>query len=161
MLAERKMKRVCESQTEQVQVVMPPHLNGYGKLFGGQLAMWIDILAGIVARRHCEMAITTASIDNLRFRASVSQNALVILKGKMTYVGTTSMEVRVDSYIENDAGEQRLINTAFVTQVGLDEYDKPCRVPGLVPCTPEEEKEFEAGSLRRDLRQKALKGLFD
>ena len=39
---ERKAKKVCESEAEQVQLVMANHLNGSGRLFGGQLAEWID-----------------------------------------------------------------------------------------------------------------------
>ena len=61
-------KYVSDSQTDQVQVVMPAHLNGYGSLFGGQLAHWIDMLASVVARRHCGMAATTAAIDNLHIQ---------------------------------------------------------------------------------------------
>ena len=45
-------KRVADSEVEQVQAIMPNHLNGSGRVFGGQLAAWIDIVGGIVARRH-------------------------------------------------------------------------------------------------------------
>ena len=38
---ERKAKKVCESEAEQVQLVMANHLNGSGRLFGGQLAEWM------------------------------------------------------------------------------------------------------------------------
>ncbi len=154
-------KCVCESVSEQTQVVMPPHLNGYGKLFGGQLAVWIDVLAGVVARRHSGMIITTAAIDNLRFRESVKQNELVVLRGKMTWVGRTSMEVRVDSYVEGDNGVQKLIYTAFVIQVALDENGKPCQVPPLIPRTQEEEHAFQAGQKRREMRNKIYKDLYE
>ena len=36
-------KRVADSEVEQVQAIMPNHLNGSGRVFGGQLAAWIDI----------------------------------------------------------------------------------------------------------------------
>ena len=97
---ERKAKKVCESEAEQVQLVMANHLNGSGRLFGGQLAEWIDVLAGVVARRHCNSNITTASIDSLNFKEAVHLNELMVLHGKVTYVGNTSMEIRVDSYVE-------------------------------------------------------------
>lgn len=88
---ERKAKKVCESEAEQVQLVMANHLNGSGRLFGGQLAEWIDVLAGVVARRHCNSNITTASIDSLNFKEAVHLNELMVLHGKVTYVGNTSM----------------------------------------------------------------------
>ncbi len=156
-----KAKRVSDSCTEQVQVVMPPHLNGYGNLFGGQLAVWIDVLAGIVARRHCGMTITTAAIDNLRFRKSVHQNEMVVLRGRMTYAGKSSLEVRVDSYSEDDDGCQRLINPAFVIQVALDENGRPCPVPGLIRESPEEEAAFQAGAKRREMRDKVYRDLYE
>lgn len=53
-------KHVEDSLTEQTYLVMHRHINGYGRLFGGQLLAWIDELAGIVAKRHSESEITTA-----------------------------------------------------------------------------------------------------
>lgn len=63
---------------------MANHLNGSGRLFGGQLAEWIDVLAGVVARRHCNRNITTASIDSLNFKEAVHLNELWVLHGKVT-----------------------------------------------------------------------------
>ncbi len=129
-------KYAADSYTEQVFLVMPQHLNGTGKLFGGQLASWIDTIAGVVALRHCNTAITTAAIDNLQFREGVDQNSLVVLKGKLIHTGTTSMEVRVDSYVEDIAtGAQRCINTAFVIEVAVDANGRPTPVPPLIPVT--------------------------
>ena len=38
-------RRVSESRTEQVQILTQAELNGYGRLFGGKLMEWIDIVA--------------------------------------------------------------------------------------------------------------------
>lgn len=150
---ERKAKKVKESQAEQVQLVMSNHLNGSGRLFGGQLCEWIDILAGVVARRHCNRNITTASIDSLNFKEAVFMNELIVMKGKITYVGTTSMEVRVDSYVESLDGSQRLVNTAYLTEVALDDENKPVMVPGLICETIEEKEEYQAGIKRKEIRR--------
>ena len=148
-------KYVCDSQTEQVYVIMPQHLNGYGSLFGGQLAMWIDTIASVVATRHCRMKITTAAMDNLRFREPAGPSDVVVMRGKMTYAGVTSMEVRVDSYVESVAtGELKLINTAFVIMVALDENCNPHPVPPLLPQTPEEIREYDLGEKRREMRKR-------
>lgn len=146
-------KYVSESYTEQVCIVMPQHLNGYGKLFGGQLAAWIDLLAGVVATRHCRMKIITAAIDNLIFREGADLSSVIVLRGRMTYTGRTSMEVRVDSYNEDiTTGEHRLINTAFVTEVALDDNDRPRPVPPLILVTEQEKQYFEDAKKRRELR---------
>lgn len=154
-------KHVADSQTEQIYIVMPQHLNGLGKLFGGQLAAWIDTIAGVVALRHCNMPITTAAIDNLQFHEGVEQNSLVVLKGKMIHTGTTSMEVRVDSYVEDvRTGAQRHINTAFVIEVAIGENGRPCPVPPLIPQTEEEKAAFDNAANRKHLRRE-LCALFE
>ena len=45
---ERNTKKVSDSMVEQVFQVRPEHLNGAGRLFGGQLMAWIDEVAGLV-----------------------------------------------------------------------------------------------------------------
>lgn len=67
-MEEMAKKRVKDSETEQSYLLMHRHINGYGRLFGGQLVAWIDELAGLVGRRHCGHEITTACIDNLNFK---------------------------------------------------------------------------------------------
>lgn len=84
-------KKVSESKTEQIQILMPQHINGYKRLFGGVLMEWIYVVAGVVARRHANSEVTTASVDNLQFKSPAYVNSTIILIGKITYVGTTSM----------------------------------------------------------------------
>lgn len=147
-------KYVADSRVEQLHVIMPQHLNGSNNLFGGQLAQWIDEVAGVVAKRHTRGPITTAAIENLRFREPVWQNDLVVLNGYVTYVGRSSMEVRVDSFAEDLSGLRRLVNTAFVILVALDEHNRPREVPGLILTNEAEEKAFAAGERRKEMRKK-------
>ena len=115
-------KHVEDSLTEQTYLVMHRHINGYGRLFGGQLMMWIDELAGIVAKRHSESEITTACIDQLNFKHPAVLNDTLVMIGRITYVGKTSMEVRVDSYVESLSGMRKMINRAYVVMVAIDEH---------------------------------------
>ena len=149
----RPMKTVAESRTEQVQILLPEHINGYNRLFGGQLMQWIDVVAAVVARRHSNRTVTTASIDNLQFKAAAHVNDTVVLFGQITYVGRTSMEVRVQTYVEGMDGIRRLINRAYFVMVALDENEKPTPVPGILPETLEEKLEYEAGIKRNALRK--------
>lgn len=146
-------KTVRESRTEQIQIIMPTHINGFDRLFGGQLVEWIDIVAGVVARRHCNCNVTTVSIDNLHFKTAAHANDTVVLDGKITHVGNTSMEVRVDTYIEHLSGKKELINTAYLVLVALDDHEQPATVPRLKLETEEEEREWEAGARRSALRK--------
>ena len=60
---ERNTKKVSDSMVEQVFQVRPEHLNGAGRLFGGQLMAWIDEVAGLVGIRHSNGDVITASVD--------------------------------------------------------------------------------------------------
>lgn len=145
-------KKVSDSETETLHIVRPNHLNAAGRLFGGVLMQWIDELAGLVAKRHSHMNVTTASVDNLRFLKGAYQRDVVVISGKITYVGNTSMEVRVDSYVEDLDGVRTPINRAYFTMVALDENDKPCTVPRLTLTTDEEREEWEKAKLRKEVR---------
>ena len=80
-----------------------------------------------------------------------------LLTGKLTHVGRTSMEVCVKTYVEQLSGKRRLINTAYLVLVALDENDLPTPVPALTPVTHEERLEWEAGKRRRALRKQRRK----
>lgn len=133
-------------------MVRPNHLNAAGRLFGGMLMQWIDEVAGLVAKRHTRMNVITASVDNLRFLRGAYQRDIVVLIGKVTYVGNTSMEVRVDSYVESLEGVRTPINHAFFTMVALDDEDRPASVPRLILENDEEREEWEHAKRRREIR---------
>ena len=142
-------KAVSESRIEQVYQVRPEHLNGAGRLFGGKLMEWIDELAGLVGIRHAQQDVITASIDNLKFIRGAYLKDIIVLIGRVTFVGRTSMEVRVDTYIESIEGIRKPINRAYLTLVAIDAQGNPVEVPGLILETEAQKAEWEAGIRRR------------
>ena len=151
-------KTVDDSRAETVHIVRPNHLNGANRLFGGILMQWIDEVAGIVAKRHCMGNVTTASVDNLTFLHGAYQNDMVVIKGKLTWVGNSSMEVCVDTYVENLNGHRERINNAHFMMVALDENDKPVQVPKLILQTEDEHLAWAHGEERRRIRNQRRKG---
>ena len=148
-------RRVEDSQVETVHIVRPNHLNAAGRLFGGMLMQWLDEVAGMVAKRHTRSNVITASVDNLRFIQGAYKGEMVVVIGKATYVGTTSMEVRVDTHLEHmEDGMRRPINRAYFTMVALDENDKPKQVPRLVLETEAQRAEWKAAEKRREMRMR-------
>ena len=141
---EIESRKVSDSIVETVHMVRPQHLNASDRLFGGALMQWIDEVAGMVA--------ITASVDSLSFLRGAYVKDTVVIIGKVTYVGNTSMEVKVDTYVEALSGERTPINHAYFTMVALDKNDKPVRVPRLDLETEEEKEEWEKGEKRRELR---------
>ena len=154
-------KTVDDSRVETVHLIRPTHLNGADRLFGGILMQWIDEVAGIVAKRHSMTNVTTASVDNLTFLHGAYQNDMVVIKGKLTWVGKTSMEVCVDTYVENLQGERHRINNAHFMMVALDENGKPVKVPKLILRTEDEHLAWSHGEERRRIRIQRLKDKLD
>lgn len=149
----RPEKRVEDSLTEQQYLICPAHINHYGRLFGGQLLKWIDELAGIVAIRHCGDTVTTAAIDNLQFKAPAYTGDMIVLRGMVTCVGRTSVEVRVDTYREALDGQRELINRAYIDMVAIDCKGQPKEVPALLIETESQRAEYEAAQKRRAMRK--------
>ncbi len=140
--------------TSGVQIVLPQHCNGYKKprLFGGQIMAWIDIIGAVAARRFTGRAVTTVCLDNLNFIAPAYLNDTVVQEARVTWSGRTSLEVRVDSYVERLDGSRELINRAYAVFVALDDDDKPTAVPLYEPETTEEKLEYTAALRRRAIR---------
>ncbi len=145
-------KKMEDSRVETIHVVRPNHLNAAGRLFGGILMQWMDEVAGFVARRHTCGKVITASVDNLRFMKGAYQNDMIVIIGKVIYVGNTSMEVRVDTYRESLDGMRSPINRAYFTMVSLDDNDKPKRVPRLIIETEQQKGDWEAAEKRKQMR---------
>ena len=154
-------KTVDDSRVETVHLVMSSHLNGAGRLFGGILMQWIDEVAGIVAKRHSMSNVTTASVDNLTFLSGAYIGDMIVIKGKMTWVGSSSMEVCVDTYVESPSGKRERINNAHFMMVALDKNDQPVRVPRLILQTEDEELAWSHGIERQRIRKERKNAKLD
>ena len=146
-------KTPAESYTEMVQIVSQGDLNGYSRLFGGKLMQWIDIVAGVCARRHSECNVTTAMVDGLEFQAPAYANDIIFISAKVTYTGKTSMEVCVESYVEKKNGRRNLINRAYLIMVAMDEKERPVLIPKIKPQTEKEKIEWNNGRKRYLMRK--------
>ena len=149
-------KTVNESKAEQVHVLTMSNLNGYNRLFGGQLMSWIDEVAAVVARRHASSNVTTASVDTLDFKKAAHANETIVIKGKITYAGKSSMEINVKTYVEKLDGERILINEAYLIMVALDENENPHQIPELLLLTDEEKQNWKDALKRKEIRKKGL-----
>ncbi len=154
----RDVRTVAHSRAEQVHIILPGDVNASFQLFGGLLMQWIDIVAAVVARKHCSCQVITAAVDHLEFLAPARLNDVVVLLGRMTYAGRTSMEVCVETFVEQmeNGGKRQRVNQAFVTMVALDHDRRPTVVPRLLPETQQEIDDYEAGKKRRAERQRTV-----
>ena len=150
-------KTVKESCVETVHLVHPGNLNAAGRIYGGTLMSWIDDVAVLVAKRHTGMSVTTASVDNLKFLRAARLKDIVVISGKATYVGNTSMEVKVETFVEHLDGSRELVNRAFLTLVGLDEAGRPSHIPKITLISDEDKAEWGRAQKRREIRMEQAK----
>ena len=151
----REMKKCSDSVTEITKLLQYRDINGQNRLFGGRLMEWIDEAAGVAAMRHAGGNSVTLMVDSLKFKKGAFLNDIVVLIAKVTYVGNTSMEVRVDTYAEEKAsGIRTAINHAYLTLVHVDDEGRPQPIRyGLKPETLNEQIEWEGAVKRKEIRK--------
>lgn len=145
-----------ESKTEMTLMMLPSDANPKGNVFGGVILKHVDLVAGIVSKRHARNTnCVTASIDRMTFLKPVYIGNALILSARLNYVHRSSMEVEVTIEAENlDDGTKVHTGTAFVTTVALDRNGRPTEVPQLVLRTAEDRRRFKEGEARMRLRLK-------
>ncbi|MHB1483054.1 MAG: acyl-CoA thioesterase [Saccharofermentanales bacterium] len=140
--------------TSHVEIVMASHVNGIHRLFGGQLMSWIDVVAAVEAKRHAKSGVTLLTVDNLTFLSPVFMDETVALEARLTWTGHTSMEIKVDTYVEKLDGSKSLVNSAYLVFVAIDNDGNPITVPAFTPRTQDEITEWESAVKRKSLRIK-------
>jgi acyl-CoA hydrolase len=152
-----KEKRVKDSYVEMRELVLPNDTNILGNLLGGTLMHLIDIAGAMVASRHSNSVVATASIDSVDFKRPIKVGEMIILKAKLTCVGRTSMEVLVEVFSEDYLKDKiKFTNKAYLTFVALDKEGKPCEVPRLILETDEEKVNYEEGKIRKENRLRRI-----
>lgn len=135
------------------ELVLPNDTNTLGNLMGGRLLHLMDICAAIAAQRHSHRTVVTASVDSVDFRSAIRLGEVVTIEGIVNRAFSTSMEVGLDVWAENNrTGERRRCNRAFYTFVAVDTDGQPIPVAPVAPETDAEHEQFEAAARRRQLR---------
>ncbi len=111
----------------------PQDANNLGNVHGGVIMKMVDEAGALAAMRHAGGPVVTVRIDSMSFRKPIYVGHLVILDAELTYVGRTSMEVRVEVQAESpfQAGDKAHTNLAYVVYVAIDDSGNPRPVPPL------------------------------
>lgn len=146
----KKAKNPSDSLTIMTEIVLPNDTNNLHNLFGGQLLSWMDRCSAIAAHRHCGRIVVTASVNNVSFNHPIPQGSIVTLEARVSRAFTSSMEIFVDVFIEDQSGQGKRIkaNEAIYTFVAVDQLGNPINVPALEPVTELEKQRYD-GALRR------------
>jgi acyl-CoA hydrolase len=152
-----KERTVGHSSVIMTQLMLPHQANLAGYVHGGEIMKIMDNAAGVVAARHAHTNVVTVRVDNILFLKPVRVGDLILVHALLTFVGCSSMEIRVEVETENLAQERKQkALTAHFMYVALDKMGKPTEVPPLLITTEEEERLFEEGRERYEGRKKQV-----
>lgn len=145
------------SAVEMTQLVMPSDSNSLGTAFGGKIMQWVDMAAGVAARRHAGGIAVTASIDGLQFQHPVRLGDVIVLRAAVNRAWHTSMEVGVRVECEPlHEGDPFVAARAYLTFVAVDEAGQPRDIPAVEPVSEQERRRYDQAQQRREIRLKAL-----
>src|SRR5689334_4119527 len=138
---EQQSKTIADSRVTLSMLMGQQETNIRGNVHGGVIMKMVDEAAGICAMRHARAPVVTVAVDSMTFVEPVLIGNLVMFNAELTYVGRTSMEIRVKVVAENPLlGTSRVTNTAYLVYVALDSDSRPTAVPPLQYVTDEEKR---------------------
>jgi uncharacterized protein (TIGR00369 family) len=148
-------KKISDSRVTLSHMMGPQDANAYGNVHGGIIMKLADEAGGLAAMRHAQAPAVTVAVDSMTFMHPVFIGNFVQFSAELTYVGRTSMEVRVEVIRENPiSGERILSNTAYCVYVALDPEGKPAQVPPLEFENDEQLRKANLARERQDYRKR-------
>lgn len=124
-----KEERIIQSETRIFKAVFPNTTNHYDTLFGGSAMQLMDEVAFITATRFSRQRMVTVSSDRIDFRRPIPAGTIIELFGRVTYLGNTSLKVRVDIFTEQMYSYERekAVSGEF-TFVAINEDKEPIKI---------------------------------
>lgn len=122
-------ERINQSQTHIFKAVFPNTTNHYDTLFGGMAMHLMDEVAFITATRFSRQRMVTVSSDRIDFKKPIPAGTIIELIGRVIEVGTTSLKVNVDIFVEQMYCLERdkAVSGKF-TFVAIDENKCPVKI---------------------------------
>ncbi|KAI9499649.1 HotDog domain-containing protein [Zychaea mexicana] len=161
-------KPAHESRVTMTEIIAPHHCNVRGLCRAGSIMAWVDIAAGIAAKRHATLPSVTRSIDDVAFLHPVKNGDILTIQASVNKSWRTSMEVGVKVEAQTPlTGERFFVAHAYLTFVALSPRPqpktylglkwvehRPTQVPALCPHSDMEKKRYDMAEQRRQSRFK-------
>ncbi len=142
-----------QSELSLHQLMMPEHANMLGNVHGGAIMKMMDETGAICAMRHAGRVCVTLAVDSMKFHSPVHVGQLLCCRGRVTWVGNTSIEVEVHVNAEDAIhGNITHTNSGHFVYVALDDEQRPVKVPALLLETESDRLSYAAAQARRDVR---------
>jgi uncharacterized protein (TIGR00369 family) len=154
MEATRPRKKIAASSFTLSALMGPQDANSLGNVHGGVIMRMADEAGALVAMRHANMPVVTVAVDSMTFMEPILLGNLVQCKAELTYVGRSSMEVRVEVIAENPLqGNSKMTNIAYLVYVALGRDGRPIESPDIEFETEEERARAEQAKARQEYRK--------
>lgn len=149
------------------QFLLETYRNPWGEMRFGKILEDLDALAGNIAFNHVVLEgndllplIVTAGVDRIRVRRRPNIDTDQYLSGKVTWVGSSSMEIRMriadgGSGDGGGGGGSEWLEAYFTFVTLHPETKKAISIPPLIPETDEERAHFELGAVKAQARKEA------
>lgn len=122
-------EKINKSRTSIFKAVFPNTTNHYDTLFGGTAMQLMDETAFFTATRFSRQQMVTVSSDKIDFTKPIPAGTIIELNGYVTKVGTTSLKVRVDIFVEEmyTNAREKAVSGEF-TFVAIDGNKNPVKI---------------------------------
>jgi len=130
MPADKTPERPPDSEPALRAIAMPADANPYGDIFGGWLLSQMDLAGGKVATRRARGRTATVAITAMSFHRPVFIGDEVTCYGTIIRVGTTSITVKIESWVRRGTGDEQIhVTEGIFTYVAVDGDRRPRPVP--------------------------------
>ncbi len=112
--------------------MLPKDTNALGSIFGGVILSYIDLAAGVEARKRTTKRFVTKAMREVVFVAPVFVGDLVTFYTRTVRIGRTSITVDVEVEVERlgPGGDRQKVKVteAEVVFVAIDDHGRPTPV---------------------------------
>lgn len=104
-------------------IAMPADTNPRGDIFGGWIMSQMDLGGAIVANKKAGGRCATVAVSEIQFHKPVHIGNVVSCYSEIIKIGTTSITVKVEVYIDKNDVEEKVTEGIFV-YVALDKKNR-------------------------------------
>src|SRR5262245_31864139 len=148
------MPSIADTVTETIQWVFPEHAGAPGQIHGGRMMQWSTPAGTTAAARVARGTVLLGAMYDIDFVHPVKVGEIAILRARVEYIGTSSLEVGVRVWAENVAsGERAVTLNSHLVFVSVDAHERPRPVGVRIePHDAAERALVEAARTRREQR---------
>jgi acyl-CoA thioesterase YciA len=111
-------------------IAMPADTNPHGDIFGGWLLCQMDLAGSTVATRRAKGRVVTVAITGMTFHRPVLIGDEVTCFADIQRVGTTSITIKIESWVRRGVGEDQIkVTEGVFTYVAVSADGRPHAVP--------------------------------